>query len=167
MTYQTWSVVFGEQPSAAKWNILGGNDAHFYSFLGDNLAWSSWSPSYTNITIGSGTTVAQYIQIGKTIFFNWQLLLNTTTINDNISVSLPVTAASRYGTANMTNAIGTGYYNDITASQYPLVVTIEASTTVFKVRVDVQGTPDTGSTNNPVAEANGDTYSVSGFYEAA
>jgi len=26
-TYQTWSVVFGEQPTAAKWNILGTNDA--------------------------------------------------------------------------------------------------------------------------------------------
>lgn len=27
--YQAWSVVFGEQPSAAKWNILGQNDASF------------------------------------------------------------------------------------------------------------------------------------------
>lgn len=29
MAYQSWSVVFGEQPSAAKWNILGTNDASF------------------------------------------------------------------------------------------------------------------------------------------
>ena len=29
MAYQVWSVVFGEQPSAAKWNILGSNDASF------------------------------------------------------------------------------------------------------------------------------------------
>lgn len=29
MAYQSWSVVFGEQPSAAKWNILGTNDAGF------------------------------------------------------------------------------------------------------------------------------------------
>lgn len=29
MSYQSWSVVFGEQPSAAKWNILGQNDASF------------------------------------------------------------------------------------------------------------------------------------------
>lgn len=27
--YASWSVVFGEQPSAAKWNILGTNDADF------------------------------------------------------------------------------------------------------------------------------------------
>lgn len=29
MAYASWSVVFGEQPSAAKWNILGSNDASF------------------------------------------------------------------------------------------------------------------------------------------
>lgn len=29
MAYTSWSVVFGEQPSAAKWNILGTNDAYF------------------------------------------------------------------------------------------------------------------------------------------
>lgn len=34
MAYQAWSVVFGEQPSAAKWNILGTNDATFDTLLG-------------------------------------------------------------------------------------------------------------------------------------
>lgn len=34
MAYSSWSVVFGEQPSAAKWNILGTNDAHFNTLLG-------------------------------------------------------------------------------------------------------------------------------------
>lgn len=29
MGYVAWSVVFGEQPSASKWNILGTNDASF------------------------------------------------------------------------------------------------------------------------------------------
>lgn len=29
MAYASWSVVFGEQPSASKWNILGTNDASF------------------------------------------------------------------------------------------------------------------------------------------
>ena len=29
MGYQIWSVVADEQPTAAKWNILGTNDASF------------------------------------------------------------------------------------------------------------------------------------------
>lgn len=32
--YNSWSVVFGEQPSAAKWNILGANDAAFNNGTG-------------------------------------------------------------------------------------------------------------------------------------
>ena len=35
MAYATWSVVFGEQPSASKWNILGTNDAFFYTYTGE------------------------------------------------------------------------------------------------------------------------------------
>jgi len=34
MAYSSWSVVFGEQPSAAKWNILGTNDATFDTYIG-------------------------------------------------------------------------------------------------------------------------------------
>lgn len=33
MAYASWSVVFGEQPSASKWNILGTNDADFNTKL--------------------------------------------------------------------------------------------------------------------------------------
>jgi len=29
MAYTSWSVIYGEQPSASKWNILGTNDASF------------------------------------------------------------------------------------------------------------------------------------------
>lgn len=34
MAYVAWSVVFGEQPTAAKWNILGTNDASFHDGTG-------------------------------------------------------------------------------------------------------------------------------------
>ena len=36
MSYQSWSVVYGEQPSAAKWNILGTNDSSFNDGSGLN-----------------------------------------------------------------------------------------------------------------------------------
>jgi hypothetical protein len=36
MTYASWSVVFGEQPSASKWNILGSNDAEFNGLIQRN-----------------------------------------------------------------------------------------------------------------------------------
>lgn len=42
MSYQSWSVVFSEQPSAAKWNILGTNDASFND--GTGIADSAITP---------------------------------------------------------------------------------------------------------------------------
>lgn len=46
MAYASWSVVFGEQPSAAKWNILGTNDAAFNDGTGiANLALNTTSIS--------------------------------------------------------------------------------------------------------------------------
>lgn len=47
MGYQSWSVVFGEQPSATKWNILGTNDASFND--GTGIADATISPAkWTN-----------------------------------------------------------------------------------------------------------------------
>lgn len=46
MSYSSWSVVFGEQPTASKWNILGTNDASFNN--GSGIA---------SLTIGSVTAV--------------------------------------------------------------------------------------------------------------
>lgn len=43
MAYASWSVVFGEQPSAAKWNILGTNDASFHDATGIDVDVLHWS----------------------------------------------------------------------------------------------------------------------------
>lgn len=46
MAYTSWSVVYGEQPSAAKWNILGTNDASFNDGTGiATLGWNTTSLS--------------------------------------------------------------------------------------------------------------------------
>lgn len=113
MAYSSWSVVLNEQPSAAKWNILGTNDASFndgtgiaasaitpeklLTGTGTSWAWQSWTPSYTNITVGNGTVVAKYVQIGKSVLARYSLTLGTTSsVGTDPTVSLPVTANSGY-----------------------------------------------------------------------
>ena len=62
MAYASWSVVFGEQPSTAKWNILGTNDAGFNDGSGIatnaiTAAKLATSAIYLgNITTGDSTT---------------------------------------------------------------------------------------------------------------
>lgn len=85
MVYVPWSVTAGEVPTAAKWNILGTNDASFNDGTGfaDGIvkpqhliagAGSTWgytdysaSQTFTNITKGNGTVISYYKQIGKSI----------------------------------------------------------------------------------------------------
>ncbi len=54
MAYSAWSVVFGEQPSAAKWNILGTNDAGFYD--GTNLPMANSSKATVATTQSTSST---------------------------------------------------------------------------------------------------------------
>lgn len=99
MGYTSWSVVFGEQPSAAKWNLLGTNDAYFDSLIGAGTAWSTWSsPIASGVTAGNGTTnYAKYQQIGKNVDCRLGFTLgSTSSITGQIRLTLPVTSSSNY-----------------------------------------------------------------------
>lgn len=53
MAYVAWSVVFGEQPTAAKWNILGTNDASF----NDGTGFASGAIGSVHASLANGITV--------------------------------------------------------------------------------------------------------------
>lgn len=55
MAYSAWSVAFGEQPSAAKWNILGTNDAYFDSYI-DKSGYSIQTVGNIDGAVATGTT---------------------------------------------------------------------------------------------------------------
>lgn len=182
MAYASWSVVFGEQPSAAKWNILGTNDASFNdgTGIGDGViepvhldatqsdstwVWQDWAPTYANITVGTGTVTAKYIQTGKTIIAHWKLVVGgTTAIGNAQTISLPVTANSRYG---QFSPIGHASYNDGGAVAY-FAGAYANSTTVANIFYPNYGGASGQLTSIfPVTEATGDIYEITFWYEAA
>lgn len=67
MAYSSWSVVFGEQPSATKWNILGTNDSTFNDYLTGVTSptlsapivklWDGWQQGSGSWTYASATTI--------------------------------------------------------------------------------------------------------------
>ncbi len=73
MAYQSWSVVFGEQPSAAKWNILGTNDASF----NDGTGIANLSHSVTAVALPykflAYHNTTQSLATGATVAFNTEL----------------------------------------------------------------------------------------------
>ncbi len=56
--------------------------------------WTTWTPTYTNFTLGNGIVTARYVQIGDLIVAQLVITFGTTTTIDaaNPRFSLPVTA---------------------------------------------------------------------------
>lgn len=75
--------------------------AKLQSGTGSSWAEQSWTPTFTNFTIGNGTRTSTYTQIGKQVFFRIEVTLgSTSSVSGTITFSLPVTAASTYTTSS-------------------------------------------------------------------
>ena len=60
-----------------------------------HLGWSSYTPTFTNLTLGNGTLVAKYIQLGKLVTVEFELTFgSTTSITGVPEISLPVTGSA-------------------------------------------------------------------------
>lgn len=154
MAYVAWSVVFGEQPSAAKWNILGTNDASFndgtgiaasaitpeklLTGTGTSWAWQSWTPTYNGLTIGNGTVVAKYNQTGKLVVGFFDFILGTTSaVATPAQFSAPVTASGNYTAAS--NVIGLARYA-VAGTNYIAFCRLETTTSIRPLVVAAGGT---------------------------
>lgn len=164
MAYTSWSVVFGEQPSAAKWNILGTNDAHFYSFLGDNTAWQTWTPTWANFTVGNGVNSSAYSQIGKTVNFRLVFVLGTTSsMGTAPTFTLPVTSVA---VPNTNCVIGNGQINNTGGAYNAFAKWV--TTTTGKLFVWDTNNNESGVTAvNPGAWGTNWVIVIRGQYEAA
>lgn len=187
MAYASFSVVFGEQPSAAKWNILGTNDSSFndgtgigsgvitpeklVTGSGTTWPWISYTPTLNNMTLGNGTLVAKYRQIGKNIDLRISIVWgSTTSLSGSFSFSLPVTAVAYAGSAGLT-ALGTGYIYDQSASRPYYLAIGMLSTTTAEVRCLAADQPYLYSfavnATNPMTFTTSDEIAGQLGYEAA
>lgn len=126
--------------------------------------WTSYSPTLTNITIGNGTIVGSYMQVGKLVSFRWTLTLGSTTVfTGSIAVSIPVTALDA-GWA------GAAFLFDSSTAANRMPGVLNGSTTANNVHSGpINGGTGAGIVNatSPFTWATGDVIKGSGTYEAA
>lgn len=139
--------------------------AGLVSGTGSTWPWSSWTPTWTNLTVGNGTVNARYKQTGKTV--DYELILtfgSTTSIGGNVSVTVPVTSAT-YGSFH---AVGMGSANDGGAVVYILGHCLSSTTVgaVFSTTTNTAAFTFVTSTS-PFTWTTGDILMLSGTYEAA
>lgn len=174
MAYASWSVVFNEQPSASKWNILGTNDAYFDSIIGSGTAWTSWTPTLSGrFTDGDWTKDCKYQQHGKMVFYELSLLAtDSTPMGGGVATAiftLPVTAATIPNT-DARQVIGHGLLTDNTSIDIQAIATYGSTTTGVISYIGVSGAFTSQlaiDSTTPFTWTTSDEISIVGFYEAA
>lgn len=136
-------------------------------------AFTSWSPAWVNWTIGNGTVIAKYLQIGKGVWCRLSVTWGSTTsiTGGDPTFTLPVTAVSGFYIP-FQPAPGTGGASiDGTGSgSAMLVVNIRSTTTASMHTLNVAGTyPNVTSISNsvPISHTTGSVDTCEFFFEAA
>lgn len=157
-------------------NVASGAAIAFSKISGGSstalVAWASWTPTWTNVTIGNATVVGNYVQIGKTVHATLFVTVGSSTpITGAITFSLPVTAASRYaGSGTLNTHIGTAYLEDAGAQGYTGLIKAGSTTTAILRALGVGATwaTDAAATATvPFTWGTGDFFACTITYEAA
>jgi hypothetical protein len=128
-------------------------------------AWTTWTPTIGNVTLGNGTVTARYAQIGKTITLSLRVVFgSTTTIIGSPNFTLPATAGcNSVLPINITDAGTATWFGQagIFAFDY---------TKCYLDLIGVAGTYAQGaafSSTAPFTWGTNDEFTVSGSYEVA
>lgn len=135
------------------------------------MAWASWTPTWTNLTVGSGVVTARYALIGKVVMCRISFVFGAgSAVSGDVQFSLPLTRAAYGGTASVT-PMGESAFFDTSASAVMGGCVVNFSTTTASPRVYTAGgtyiSPVVLSAIVPFTWATGDEFLASFFYEAA
>lgn len=132
---------------------------------GELGTYTSYTPTWTNVSVGNGTVSARYTKTGPIVKGRILFTLgSTSSVSGIVTFSLPVTAATT-AYSNNDSAIGMG---TLRSSQlYPLLVNPVTSTTARLVYLTSSAVYAGTSSSTPATWATGNVMSVSFEYEAA
>lgn len=140
------------------------------SWIGQGIpqAWLAYTPTLANITLGNGTSVGAYIQIGKTVHFRWTFTYGSSgsAVGTAPTFTLPVAPTGM--TANGGWMYGQAY--DASGQGYPICAVYVSSSTMLLKCFNATFTyvlNDTITATVPFTWANGDIIQISGTYNVA
>ena len=134
------------------------------------MAWTAWTPTLANLTLGSGSVNAEYQRIGQTINYRFKFKLGAgSAVGTGPSFTLPVAPSSDY-VSQEDNSLGVGSFLDAGTQLYPAFVRYDGSSivSVFGYAADVTtATARQPTATVPFTWTTSDVISISGTYEAA
>jgi len=128
-------------------------------------AWAIWVPTWTNLTVGNGTTLATFSKQGREVNFRLRFVLGTTSaVGTTPTFTLPIPAASDYV---QEWPIGPATYVDTGVKAYDARCQINNTTTALLRHDDGLGSYASTTATAPFTWGNLDHLMVTGCYEAA
>jgi hypothetical protein len=96
--------------------------------------WTSWTPSWTGLTVGNGTVIAEYLDVNNTVFIFVNLTFgSTTSISGDVLMSIPVNMETPLTGVRMGNAV---CYDATSSSILANIQSSTASQVRFRYIVD-------------------------------
>jgi hypothetical protein len=122
----------------------------------------SWTGASSNPTIGNGTIVGAYTQIGKMVYFRIAITAGSTTTfgTGQYSLTLPVAPVAAAGRVVFTGWLAAG-------SAYPIYGIANSSTTLNLYYMATLPSLANFTGAAPVSLASGHAITIHGMYEAA
>lgn len=150
----------GELPDADKFTEVSN------ALTALTAAWTTWTPTLANLTLGSGTVTARYRRLGKTVDFHFKFVLGSgSAVGTQPTFTLPATPHSSYGLFQ--DAVGTADFADAGTANRRGIVWVFSGSTAIIYALSTTGVQTDVTSTSPHTWASGDSISVSGTYEAA
>lgn len=101
------------------------------AFTGIQAAWASWTPTWVNMTPGNGSTVATFLQIGKTVFWSLDFVAGSTTAyaGGQITFTLPTAVNASVPNGSVVGSCTVSATSN-SAPVYPGAITLNTSPAV-------------------------------------
>lgn len=152
----------------------GGTEFVYYNNTDIDLvfgSWQSWTPAWTNLTVGNGTVVAKYRTIGKFVTARLSLVLgSSSSVSGNITFSLPLTRVT-YGGSAFVTPVGNARFYDLSATTAVEARVYSPTTTTGEIQaLGASGTyvgAVAASSSVPFTWATSDEIGAEFQYEAA
>jgi hypothetical protein len=130
-------------------------------------AWTSFTPSFTNVTKGNGSFAGKYCQIGKMVFVKVNFNFGTTTsFSGPVQMAAPITGSGtiQYGLQSGLTILdsGTAWYAGLlgVSSEGGVELFVGTTGSTYLGRTEINAT-------TPMTWTDGDQFWFSYYYEAA
>lgn len=134
-------------------------------------AWTTWTPTYTNLTIGSGTTNARYkvlgnASTGKTVLIYWDFTFGSgSAVGTAPAFTIPINA--RTSPAYTTQFPMSGSCLDAGITRRQLSVGFTSPNSIFLEFWNATPAPASITSTAPFTWGTGDQMAIWGLYEIA